>query len=87
MTDSHRLPTWSFQIRYRPSDVECPPNLNGFDYHPMIVGDFGLFAELAAMAGDSISPANQGRYCYSSFEAPEGSPILARVLERLEGAG
>ena len=87
MTDSHRLPTWRFLLHYRPSDMECPPNLNGFEHHPMIVGDFGLFAELAAMAGDSISPANQGRYCYSSFRAPEGSPVLARALERLEHVG
>ena len=87
MTDSHQLPSWRFSLHYRPSDVECPPNLNGFENHPMIVGDFGLFTELAAMAGDSISPANQGRYCYSSFRAPEGSPVLARALEPLEGAG
>ena len=87
MTDSHQLPSWRFSLHYRPSDVECPPNLNGFENHPMIVGDFGLFTELAAMAGDPISPANQGRYCYSSFRAPEGSPVLARALEPLEGAG
>ncbi len=53
----------------------------------MLVGDFELFIELAAMVGHSISPANQGRYCYSGCDALEGSPLLTQVLERLKRAG
>jgi hypothetical protein len=38
--------------------MECPSDYPAFDYQPMVVGDFDLFAELAAMVGRSFSPDN-----------------------------